>query len=167
MHIEGGVVRPPTDAEIAKLHFFPLWPNNCTPPQRCDVDRDGKLDYQEFKAMIFRSRERKEALLREQEEQARTGQMYYLACSNQLTTFLFSSSMNILRLQLYVSGQVEREAKVSWQEEEEGAHKQEEGEEGEKRRQKEEIKTWAPIFLYTVQGMDGKIRKGYLDKNTN
>ena len=117
--------------------------------------------------MIFRSRERKEALLREQEEQARTGQMYYLACSNQLTTFLFSSSMNILRLQLYVSGQVEREAKVSWQEEEEGAHKQEEGEEGEKRRQKEEIKTWAPIFLYTVQGMDGKIRKGYLDKKSN
>ena len=31
--------------------------------QRCDLDRDGKLDYQEFKAMIFRSRERKEAAL--------------------------------------------------------------------------------------------------------
>ena len=89
MHIDAGTVGPPTDAEIAKR------PNNCTPPQRCDVDRDGKLDYQEFKAMIFRSRERKEALLREQEEQARTGQMVYLACSNQLTTFLFSSSLNI------------------------------------------------------------------------
>ena len=96
MHIDAGAVGPPTDAEIAKLHFFPLRPNNCTPPQRCDVDRDGKLDYQEFKAMIFRSRERKEALLREQEEQARKGQMYDLACSNQITTFLFSFSMNIL-----------------------------------------------------------------------
>ena len=29
-------------------------------PQRCDVDGDGKLDYQEFKAMIFRYRARKE-----------------------------------------------------------------------------------------------------------
>ena len=67
-----------------------------SPCQRCDLDRNGKLDYQEFKAMIFRSRERKEALLREQEEQARKGQMYDLACSNQITTFLFSFSMNIL-----------------------------------------------------------------------
>ena len=81
--------------QMQKLHFFPLRPNNCT-PQRCDLDRNGKLDYQEFKAMIFRSRERKEALLREQEEQARKGQMYDLACSNQITTFLFSFSMNIL-----------------------------------------------------------------------
>jgi len=39
--------------------------------ERCDLDRNGKLDYQEFKAMIFRSRQRKEALLREQEEQAK------------------------------------------------------------------------------------------------
>ena len=28
--------------------------------ERCDVDGDGKLDYQEFKAMIFRYRARKE-----------------------------------------------------------------------------------------------------------
>jgi hypothetical protein len=38
--------------------------------QRCDKNRDGKLDYQEFKAMIFRSRERKEAQLKEEQEQA-------------------------------------------------------------------------------------------------
>ena len=67
--------RPPTDAEIAKLLiFFPLRSKQLqfsSPCQRCDLDRNGKLDYQEFKAMIFRSRERKEALLREEQEQAR------------------------------------------------------------------------------------------------
>ena len=96
----GLAVRPPIDAEIAKLHFFPFAAKqlhfSSSSCQRCDLDRNGKLDYQEFKAMIFRSRERKEALLREQEEQARKGQMYDLACSNQITTFLFSFSMNIL-----------------------------------------------------------------------
>ena len=28
--------------------------------ERCDTDGDGKLDYQEFKSMIFRSKARKE-----------------------------------------------------------------------------------------------------------
>ena len=54
--------------------------------QRCDLDRDGKLDYQEFRAMIFRSRERKEALLREEQEQASQA-------SAQRTAFLFISMM--------------------------------------------------------------------------
>ena len=30
--------------------------------QRCDLDGDGKLDYQEFKAMILRSKQRKEEI---------------------------------------------------------------------------------------------------------
>ena len=64
-----------------QLHFSS---SSC---QRCDLDRNGKLDYQEFKAMIFRSRERKEALLREEQEQAR--KMSDLASSNEITTFLF------------------------------------------------------------------------------
>merc|ERR1712226_1826841 len=38
--------------------------------ERCDLDKNGKLDYQEFKAMIFRSRERKEAQMRKEAEQA-------------------------------------------------------------------------------------------------
>ena len=66
-----------------QLHFSS---SSC---QRCDLDRNGKLDYQEFKAMIFRSRERKEALLREEQEQARKTQMSDLASSNEITTFLF------------------------------------------------------------------------------
>ena len=32
--------------------------------QRCDLDGDGKLDYQEFKAMILRSKHRKEEIKR-------------------------------------------------------------------------------------------------------
>ena len=36
--------------------------------QRCDTDGDGKLDYQEFKTMIFRSRARKEETINEQEK---------------------------------------------------------------------------------------------------
>ena len=66
------------------VEFFPLRSKQLqfsSPCQRCDLDRNGKLDYQEFKAMIFRSRERKEALLREEQEQARRD------C--QKTTFLF------------------------------------------------------------------------------
>merc|ERR1711953_138731 len=35
---------------------------------RCDTDGDGKLDYQEFKTMIFRSRARKEETINEQEK---------------------------------------------------------------------------------------------------
>jgi len=37
--------------------------------QRCDTDGNGKLDYQEFKAMIFRSKARKEEALKEEEKQ--------------------------------------------------------------------------------------------------
>ena len=47
--------------------------------------------------MIFRSRERKEALLREEQEQARKAQMSNLAHpSNQITTFLFFISVPTL-----------------------------------------------------------------------
>ena len=59
-----------------QLHFSS---SSC---QRCDLDRNGKLDYQEFKAMIFRSRERKEALLREEQEQARKEKPH--SCSSRL-----------------------------------------------------------------------------------
>ena len=79
---------PPTDAEIAKLLiFFPLRSKQLqfsSPCQRCDLDRNGKLDYQEFKAMIFRSRERKEALLREEQEQAREDRQKPHSCSSRL-----------------------------------------------------------------------------------
>ena len=36
--------------------------------QRCDLDGDGKLDYQEFKAMILRSKYRKEEIARKNGE---------------------------------------------------------------------------------------------------
>ena len=35
--------------------------------QRCDTDGNGKLDYQEFKAMIFRSKIRKEEIAQKEE----------------------------------------------------------------------------------------------------
>ena len=39
--------------------------------QRCDTDGNGKLDYQEFKAMIFRSKVRKEEAIKEEEKDKR------------------------------------------------------------------------------------------------
>ena len=36
--------------------------------ERCDTDGDGKLDYQEFKSMIFRSKARKEETISEEEK---------------------------------------------------------------------------------------------------
>ena len=36
--------------------------------QRCDTDGNGKLDYQEFKEMIFRSKARKEEAIKEEEK---------------------------------------------------------------------------------------------------
>ena len=36
-------------------------------PKRCDTNGDGKLDYQEFKAMIFRSKTRKEEIAQKEE----------------------------------------------------------------------------------------------------
>ena len=36
--------------------------------ERCDTDGDGKLDYQEFKSMIFRSKARKEEAINEEEK---------------------------------------------------------------------------------------------------
>ena len=36
--------------------------------QRCDENGDGKLDYQEFKSMIFRSKARKEENINEEEK---------------------------------------------------------------------------------------------------
>ena len=36
--------------------------------ERCDTDGDGKLDYQEFKSMIFRSKARKEENINEEEK---------------------------------------------------------------------------------------------------
>ena len=36
--------------------------------ERCDTDGDGKLDYQEFKSMIFRSKARKEETINEEEK---------------------------------------------------------------------------------------------------
>ena len=36
--------------------------------ERCDKDGDGKLDYQEFKSMIFRSKARKEEAINEEEK---------------------------------------------------------------------------------------------------
>ena len=37
--------------------------------QRCDTDGNGKLDYQEFKEMIFRSKARKEEAIKEEEKE--------------------------------------------------------------------------------------------------
>ena len=53
----------------------------------------------------------------------------------------------------HVAGQDERETKVRWEKEEEGANEQKEGKEGEKGRKEEEINTRAPILLHTVQEM--------------
>ena len=39
--------------------------------QRCDTNGDGKLDYQEFKAMIFRYKERKEEAAKQEEDNLR------------------------------------------------------------------------------------------------
>ena len=39
--------------------------------KRCDTDGNGKLDYQEFKAMIMRSKVRKEELAIKEEEKER------------------------------------------------------------------------------------------------
>ena len=39
--------------------------------QRCDADGDGKLDYQEFKAMIFRLKARKEEAAQMEEDRLR------------------------------------------------------------------------------------------------
>ena len=129
--------------------------------QRCDLDRDGKLDYQEFRAMIFRSRERKEALLREEQEQASQA-------SAQRTAFLFISMMASSFFSSWywwsrfkysnVSGQVEREEKVSWEKEEEGANKQEKGEKGEKRRKKEEVKRSLPSNCCTQYKKHSEIK---------
>ena len=39
--------------------------------QRCDIDGNGKLDYEEFKAMIFRYKTRKEDAAAEEEDRLR------------------------------------------------------------------------------------------------
>ena len=39
--------------------------------QRCDIDGNGKLDYDEFKAMIFRYKARKEGAAAEEEDRLR------------------------------------------------------------------------------------------------
>ena len=39
--------------------------------QRCDTDGNGKLDYQEFKAMLFRYKEKKEEAAQVEEEKLR------------------------------------------------------------------------------------------------
>ena len=156
---------PPTDGEIAKLkHFSPKQLHSSqtiASCQRCDLDRDGKLDYQEFRAMIFRSRERKEALLREEQEQASQA-------SAQRTAFLFISMMASSFFSSWywwsrfiysnVSGQVEREEKVSWEKEEEGANKQEKGEKGEKGRKKEEVKRSLPSNCCTQYKKHSEIK---------
>ena len=47
--------------EVRSLH----WKSSiscltCNVYQRCDLNKDGRLDYSEFKMLIFRNRERKE-----------------------------------------------------------------------------------------------------------
>ena len=80
------------------------------------MDRNGKLDYQEFKAMIFRSRERKEAQMRKEEEQVGEG----------------------CRLSLcHVSGPLYKE-EVTWKKEEKGAKETRE-EEGKEEHEEKEV----------------------------
>ena len=43
----------------------------CVSIQRCDIDGNGKLDYEEFKAMIFRYKTRKEDAAAEEEDRLR------------------------------------------------------------------------------------------------
>ena len=51
---------------------------------RCDLDGNGKLDYQEFKAMIFRSKERKEAAQREVDKEAQKRKLKTLKKENKI-----------------------------------------------------------------------------------
>ena len=160
-----GHIGHPQMEKLQNWSTFP--PNNCTAVKQLLLARDAT--WTETESWTTRSSERwfsgvgrgkKLSSGRSKNRQAKPQLKEPHSCSFQWWHLHFSrvdiddQDSNIQS----VSGQVEREAKVSWEKEEEGANKQEKGEKGEKGRKKEEVKRSLPSNCCTQYKKHSEIK---------